>query len=297
MTARYAVIIPTLNAAASISRLIRCLQAQTLPPERILVVDSSSEDDTARIAGGFPGVQVLTVERKDFDHGGTRDTAIRACDAPFVVLMTQDALPADNGCMETLLAPMADRRVAAVCARQIAWPEADAAEKAVRAFRYPDVSDSWGREDIPRLGIRAYLLADVCAAYRREAYLAVGGFEHPIATNEDMLIAADFLTAGYRLAYSAEARVLHSHNHSLRQEYARNKLIGGFLARYEGRFESPGEMGEGLRMVRVISAELLKRGQFAAWVRFGAGCAARLLGNRAGRREEKARVERARLDG
>ncbi len=288
MTTRYDIIIPTLNAERCIAPLIGSLLAQTLPPEQILVVDSESEDATARIARAHEGVRVLTVARARFDHGGTRDMAIRACASPFAVLMTQDALPMDAGCMAALLEPMADARIAAVCARQVARAGASTSEKAVRAFRYPDESRTWGREDVAGLGIRAYLLSDVCAAYRREAYLAVGGFEHPIATNEDMLIAADFLRAGYRLAYSAKARVWHSHSHTLRQEYARNRLIGGFLARYEGRFDAQGELGEGARMVREISAKLLRQGEFAAWVRFGAGCATRLLGNRAGRRAARA---------
>ena len=284
MATRYDIIIPTLNAARYIAPLIESLRAQTLPPGEILIADSDSGDDTVKIAESYEGVRVLKIEREEFDHGGTRDMAIRACASPFFVLMTQDALPMDARCMEALLAPMADARVAAVCARQVARPEARDSERAVRAFRYSDQSRAWGREDVSKLGIRAYLLSDVCAAYRREDYLAVDGFERPIATNEDMLIAADLLKAGYRLAYSAEARVWHSHDHTLRQEYERNRLIGGFLARYGDRFDAPGELGEGARMVREISAQLLRKGEIGEWIRFGAGCATRLLGNRAGRR-------------
>jgi hypothetical protein len=40
-----------------------------------------------------------------------------------------------------------------------------------------------------------------------------------------MLIAADLLRAGYRLAYSARAAVWHSHNHTLKQEYERHLLL------------------------------------------------------------------------
>ena len=91
------------------------------------------------------------------------------------------------------------------------------------------------------LGIRSFLLSDSCAAYRRSAYESVGGFTHPIETNEDMLIAADFLRAGYALVYQAEARVLHAHNYSLLQEYRRNRKIGAFLVRYSERFQGANE--------------------------------------------------------
>ena len=293
---RYTAIIPVLDAAATINRQLEVLRQQTLPPEEILVVDSGSGDDTVALAEAVPGVQVIALRRGEFDHGGTRDMAIRESTTPFAVLLTQDALPMDNGWAEALLRPFEDERVAAVCGRQVAREDARASERAIRAFRYPGEDRVWGREDVPALGARALLLADVCAAYRREAYEAVGGFERPIATNEDMLIAADFLRAGYRLAYSAGARVWHSHDHTLRQEYERNRKIGAFLERYASRLGEVGEMGEGLRMVREVSARLLREGHPLEWMRFGLGCAVKLLGNRAGRRSAAAQEPPVRGD-
>ena len=209
--------------------------------------------------------------------------AFHACQSPVVVFMTQDALPTDSRCMENLLFPLTDERVAAVCARQIARPEARASEKAFREFRYPKKSEVWNKEDVPRLGIRAYLLSDACSAYRRTAYEAVGGFEHPIITDEDMLIAADFLNAGYRLAYQADACVWHSHRYTFRQEYQRNYRIGQFLARYGHRFGGSGEMGEGLRMIGFVTKKLLQKGKVWEIPPFWVNCAAKFLGSRAGK--------------
>lgn len=281
---RYTAIIPTLNAAATLRRQVQAILDQSAPPDAIIVIDSDSDDGTAELAASMPGVRVMSVKRRTFDHGGTRDMAIRASDTPFVILLTQDALPTDAHWAAALLAPFGDGRVAAVCGRQVARSDARACEKAVRAFRYPDESIVWSSADLPRLGVRGYLLSDVCAAYRRKAYDAVGGFEHPISTNEDMLIAADLLNAGYWLAYSAEARVWHSHNHTLKQEYLRNRLIGEFLVRYSDRFAQTGETGEGLRLVRHVSAELVRQGNPGQLVSFWLDCGARLLGNRAGKR-------------
>jgi len=55
-------------------------------------------------------------------------------------------------------------------------------------------------------------------------------------------------------------------------------------------------MGEGMRMVRQISVELLKGGRFGEWIAFGLNCVARLLGNRAGRREEGKRAKKVRMN-
>ena len=283
----YTAVIPVLNPGKErLNRLIETLLKQTMPPEEILMPDSASEDGAPQAAACRFGenIRLIPVERECFDHGGTRDMAIRMCSTPFAVMMTQDALPTDDRCMEKLLQPFSDPQVAAVCGRQIAYPEAKARERAIRAFRYSEKSDVWDRTDAARRGITAYLLSDVCAAYRISAYRAVGGFTYPIETNEDMLIAADFLDTGYKLAYQGDAAVWHSHDNTLRQEYERNKKIGMFLAKYGDRFGDGNVTGEGLALVKYVCNRLMKEGKIPEIIPFGMNCAARLLGNRSGKR-------------
>lgn len=287
------VIIPTLNAGEQIDRLLDALLSQTAAPEEILVVDSQSDDDTAARAAAHPGVHVEVIAREAFDHGGTRDWALRRTKGEFVVFQTQDALPVERTCLERLLEPFAMPRVAAVGGRQIAYPEARPFERLVRAHNYPAENRVWSAEDRERLGVRAYLISDVCAAYRREAYLSAGGFDHPIMTNEDMLMAEKLLSAGWSLAYSAEAAVFHSHRLSWRQEFRRNFIIGRTMKRYEHRFRCGSEMGEGMALVKDVLARLLREGKLAECVGFGWNCSARLLGNRLGRGLEARESRRA----
>lgn len=287
------VILPTLNAAGEIAALLAALIGQTQPPEEILVVDSGSTDGTAELARAH-GARVISVPCGQFDHGGTRDAALRQTAGEFVLFLTQDALPADERYIEHLLKPFANERVAAASGRQLPRPDARPYVRAVQQYRYPAQSRVWGAEDREALGIRAYHLSDVCSAYRRSAYEAVGGFPHPLPTNEDMLIAAAFLDSGYRLAYCADAAVVHSHDLTLRQEYRRNVLIGRFLQEYGERLGNLRETGEGLRMVRQVLSQLLRSGHPLECPAFAADCAARLLGSRAGRRAGTAGQRRIR---
>ncbi len=280
---KFSVIIPTLNAGAQLEVLLCRLEDQTVQPDEIIVVDSASEDDTLSIASAHPLVQVLSIQRSDFDHGGTRDMALRRCRGEAVLFLTQDALPTDERYIERLTAPFADERVAAVGGRQIAYPDARPFERAVRAFNYPAADRVWDSGDIARLGVRAYLISDVCSAYRRSAYLAAGGFDHPIKTNEDMLMAQKLLRAGHRLAYSGSASVFHSHHFTLKQEYRRNRLIGWTMKHYEDRFANAEEMGEGVKLALAVVRTLVREGHVWECVPFAFNCAARLLGNRAGR--------------
>ena len=282
---RISVIIPTLNAAAQIEKLLSLLRIQHIKPDEILVVDSQSDDDTCRLAEKA-GVRVVKILRKEFDHGGTRDMALRQTTGDIVVFMTQDALPVDECFLEKLIEPFSDPDVAAVGGRQIAYPDARPFEQAVRAKNYPDEKRIWDAQKIEQLGVRAFLISDVCAAYRREAYLAVGGFDQPILTNEDMLMAERLLHAGYKLAYTGEACVYHSHHFTLEQEYRRNYIIGQTMKRYEARFEHVGEMGTGIKLAKDVLRDLMCEGHFVESFCFAANCAARLLGNRMGRAKE-----------
>ncbi len=281
------VVVPTLNAGERIGELLDRLRAQILPPDEVLVVDSGSTDGTVALARAH-GARVLPIPRKAFDHGGTRDMAFRESTGEFVVFMTQDALPVDERCIECLLQPFSDALVAAVGGKQVAWPDARPYERLIRAHNYPDENRVWVREDIPRLGVRAFMISDVLAAYRRKPYLETGGFDHPIMTNEDMLMAQKLLDAGYRLAYSGEAVVYHSHRLTLCQEYRRNELIGRTMKRYEQRFCHVQEMGTGTALAKAVAVELLREGHGMECIAFAVNCAMRLAGNRIGRwREEK----------
>ena len=283
---RCSVIIPTRNAGEQIVSLLGALASQSVKPEEILVVDSQSDDGTQERARRAEGVRVVSIRRDDFNHGGTRDMALRMTRGDIAVFMTQDALPVEEDCLAHLLAPFEDTHVAVVGGRQIARPDARPFEKRVRAYNYPDADRKWDQSAVGRMGVRAFLISNVCAAYRRTAYEAVGGFDHPILTNEDMLITQKFLEAGYTAAYSAQAAVYHSHRLTWRQEYRRNYLIGRTLRRYEERFCHAREMGEGLALFRHVTGELMREGQIAEGMAFAANCAARLLGNRMGRLRE-----------
>ena len=61
-----------------------------------------------------------------------------------------------------------------------------------------------------------------------------------------------------------------------------------YLDAVRAHFPDSGALGEGLRMVKAVSAQLLKRGRIIEWFAFGLNCLSRMLGNRAGRRQEKA---------
>ena len=197
--------------------------------------------------------------------------------------MTQDAVPADERMIEAMLRPFEDEDVAMVTARQLPKAGARKYVRFVQEFNYPKESNCRTRHDIESMGLKAYFASDSCSMYRRRSYDAVGGFEDPCTTNEDMLIACRFLKAGFKVAYEASACVYHSHNLSFKSQLKRNVEIGRFLRKYDSELAAPSEMSEGMRLVRSVAGQLLREGDAVGLLQFAFDCLARLIGNRIGR--------------
>lgn len=281
---KISVIIPALNAEKDLPGLLKALSEQTVRADEIIVTDSESTDRTRQIAEAA-GARVIPVPQKEFDHGGTRDMALRASSGDTVVFLTQDAVPADSNFLENLVRPLEQERVAVVTGRQLPKADATPMEKLVREFNYPAASHIRSEADVEKMGIKAFFCSDVCAAYNREIFLELGGFEHPLKTNEDMFFAAKTLRNGYRVAYAADAQVFHSHNLTLKEQFQRNRIQGYEIERHRELLGNVSQVPEGWKLVRFMSARLLKEGRLVSFVRFGLDCCARFLGSRTGRKE------------
>jgi rhamnosyltransferase len=253
-----------------------------------LVVDSASDDGTR--FDNFPaGWQLLRISAADFNHGGTRNLALQHLPAgtDVVVFMTQDALLADAGAVQALVAAFADPDVACAYGRQLPHANATPVAAHARCFNYPATSRVVSLADKARLGIKTCFLSNSFAAYRLADLQAVGGFPSNVILGEDMSVAARLLMAGKRVAYVAEACVHHSHNYSVMEEFRRYFDTGVFHARSPWLLQTfGGAGGEGLRFVR---SELSYLCRHAPWAIPGAmlRTLAKWLGYKLGRQEAR----------
>lgn len=279
------IIIPTLNAEKLIKPLLDNLYSQTVAADEIIIVDSESTDKTVEICKSYPKVKVISILKKDFDHGKTRDMAFKQSKGDIVIFMTHDATPANKDFIKNLVSHLeSDSKLAVVSGRQVARSDAKEAERLVREFNYPAKSNIRSKKDIPIYGIKTFYCTDVCSAYRRSAYIDVGGFNYPLKTNEDMFFAARAIYKGYKAGYAADAIVFHSHNLTLKQQYKRNFDLGYELEKHKNLISNVSANSEGFKMVKYVSLKLLKKGRFISFVRFGFDCCARLLGNKKGKK-------------
>ncbi|MDG0794521.1 glycosyltransferase [Cohnella ginsengisoli] len=278
---KVSVILPTLNAEKYLVNLIGKLQEQTLRPHEILVVDSRSDDGTLLMAKRL-GAKVMSVERKDFDHGGTRNLAAQKTTGDVLVYMTQDAVPQHDRFIEEIVAPFADTKVAAVCGRQIARAESNVLERMTRDINYPELYIHKTLADLDRFGIKLFFFTNVCSAIRRDVFLQLGGFPAPIILNEDMMIAAKCITNGYAVVYNPRASVIHSHDYSLKKQFKRNFDIGVSMRMNEWIFQYARAEKEGGRLVSEQLGRLWKQGNWTWIPRWIAEAGAKYVGYRFG---------------
>lgn len=284
---KVSVIIMTLNAEEYIKNMLDILCKQSLMPIEIIVADSESTDNTVEIAKTYDLVKIFEIKRSEFDHGGSRNAALKESVGDFVLFFTQDAVIEQDDYIEQITSNFEDESVAMVCARQKAKTGAAHYERLIRNFNYPMVKRVRTKADIEVMGVKAFYMSDACSAYRRTAYFDLGGFEYPILTNEDMLIAARALEKGYKIVYDPSAYVLHSHNFTCRQEFKRNFDVAAFMVMHKDVFAGMKIEGEGMKLVKYVSKGLLARLHFISFVKFGLICIAKFAGYRKGLCVEK----------
>ena len=281
------VVIPLYRPKEEFVTLIKLLKKQTLPINRIILVNTDQtlyDEFEKRVSfdASEYGAEVYHVTAGEFDHAGTRHMAMLKSEAEAVVMMTQDAIPADENLLAHLTAHLTDG-VAVAYARQLPRKNAGIIERVTREFNYPGEYRLRDASDIERMGIKAFFCSDVCAAYRRELYLEVGGFKAPAIFNEDMIFAHDALIKGYKVAYAADAEVYHSHNYSRMHQRRRNFDLGVSQADHPEVFEGIKSESEGKRLVKYALKRFNRLRRPWLVFPFGIQCAFKLLGYRLGK--------------
>lgn len=258
------VIIPVYKPDKKLEKLFSGLLSQSLKPDRIIILNTEAEGfqnyviadriekvmKKQRVYGKKRiDVHVAAIRKKEFDHGGTRRYGVSMSSADYFIMMTQDAVPADDYLIERLIDAVKEEGCAIAYARQCASLNSSMVEQCTRLFNYPGRSRTKTRADLPELGIKTYFCSDVCAAYKRSAYEQAGGFPERTIFNEDAIIAARLIEAGCSISYVAEARVMHSHNYSLSEQFRRNFDLGVSHTEYREIFAGVPAEKEGTRLV------------------------------------------------
>lgn len=216
---------PTLNGGPLLAAVLDAIDRQDGAPSlEKIAIDSGSSDDTVANLERH-GFEVESINKRDFEHGATRDRAISRTSGDIIVLLTQDAEPADDQWLSRLCNCYADPAVGAAYCRQLPRPDCNPfiaarlkqwnAGRDQRIVQRLEASqDLESLEPMERLRLCAF--DNVASSVRRSTWLR----HHFGSCNfgEDVTFGKKVILDGQSIVFEPSSRVIHSHNRSARSE-------------------------------------------------------------------------------
>lgn len=216
---RFSVIIPAYNAEKTLSSCLESLAEQSVRKEdyEIIVVDDGSTDGTSKIAKGFNANHIFQTNK---GPAAARNRGAREARGAIILFTDSDCVPEHNWIQE-MVGPFSDADVVGVKGAYKTRQKEMAARFAQAEFE--------DRYDLLQKSSSIDMIDTYSAAFRKDVFLKMGGFDEsfPVANNEDTDLSYRLAAAGYKLVFSQNAFVYHTHPDTL-MKYLRLKFRRGY---------------------------------------------------------------------
>jgi rhamnosyltransferase len=224
---RVSLVMPTLNGGELLERVLQGIDSQPGAAElERVAIDSGSDDGTVERLERH-GFAVHGIDRRDFNHGATRDLGISKTGGDVIVLLTQDAVPADEDWLPQLVAAYDDPATAAAYCRQIPREDcnplirqrilewtAGKTERVVQRLEGDPAEAFEALDPMARLQTCAY--DNVAGSVRRSTWEEIP-FGHR-RFGEDVAFGKRVILSGRSIVYEPGSAVIHSHNRTPKAE-------------------------------------------------------------------------------
>ena len=252
-------IIPVYHPGKEFYNLLEKLSNQSFQLNKIILMNTGDAPWKQKVEEKYPLCEIHLITKEEFDHGGTRHLGTTFSGADYLLFLTQDAEPANDKLVENLVqAFLQDDSIKAAYGRQLPNATCREIEKYTRSFNYPAESRVKSRDDLKTLGIKTFFCSNVCAMYEKAAYDRLGGFIRRTIFNEDMIYAGGLIQKDYKIAYVAEAEVIHSHNYNALEQFHRNFDLAVSQTDNPQIFAGIRSEKEGIRLVVNTAKHLVK---------------------------------------
>ena len=216
---KVSIILPTKNVENYIGDLLRNVYRQDFSGEVETIILDSSDDRTLEIAKKFP-VKFIRVEEDDYNYGGTRNFGARMAKGKYLIFLSADVAIKDPQWLTKLLKPFDDSMVAGVFGRQHPKENASPMEEFFIQYVYPQKSYTLEQDGQGKIQLKDRMFfSNTNAAIRKDVWEEINIPE--MLMSEDQEWAKRVLLSGYKIAYTSESVVYHSHDYSLKQVFHR----------------------------------------------------------------------------
>ena len=271
------IVIPVKNEAAGIRACLDSWTNQTIDVEEIVVIDSGSTDGTVEICRAYPQVKLVEIPGEEFNHGTTRNRAMREVTGELTLMTVGDGMAYDRRVLERMQRHFHDREVAGVCGMQVVPHHRDKnpiqwfRPQSIPVFQKVAFADPQAFDALPAdKKLQAASWDDVIAMYRTNILRDHIPFKK-ITYGEDPVWAIDAIKAGHALIYDRACRVYHYHLEDKEITYKRSITMNFLRHRLFGAVPQPSALSirSFLSNVKTLSSlrELSFREKFR-WLRF-----------------------------
>jgi len=213
------VVVPAYNASCAIGNCLAALHAQSYPGElfEVIVVDDGSSDNTAEIAKSM-GAKVLVQPNQG--AAAARNLGAKAARGELILFTDSDCEPQEDW-IERMVEPFTGSQIIGAkgfyqtrqrgSVARFVQVEYEVKYDMLKKERYIDFVDTYS------------------AAYRRDIFLKVGGFDpvYTTASAEDVELSYRLALQGYKMVSVSHAFVFHRHPDTL-LAYLKRKYRNGY---------------------------------------------------------------------
>jgi GT2 family glycosyltransferase len=227
------VIIVNWNSGELLAECLRRVEAQTIQPERVLVVDNASTDCSVTGAGELAGNVAVLRMKANIGFAAGNNRALAECDTEFVALLNPDAYPEPDWLERLLAAARAHPDAAAFGSRQLCQGDPEVLDGIGDNYHMSGLAwrERHGmRQEAGDLAARE--IFSPCAAavlYRRRALADAGGFDEDFfCYQEDVDLGFRLRLAGHKAMYVPDAVVHHVGSASTGGQWSDFAVYHGF---------------------------------------------------------------------
>lgn len=209
------VVIPLYNGAAHITACLDGLAAQTAPADEIIVVDDGSTDASAATVRAWqrahPACPLRLVEQLNGGPSSARNRGARAASGDLLLFTDADCVPAPGwvAAFAAALNQPAGHGAPDAAMGCYAGPQASAAA----AFAQLEFDERYAlMARRTAAGLPLVFAATYSCAYRRDRFLALGGFDTDVLSNEDVDLAYRLVQHGGRIVFAPDAAISQPHD-------------------------------------------------------------------------------------
>lgn len=279
------IICPLYNAEDYIEQLNKSLKNQkNVDIKKISYILTESTDATQFILDKI-SANYESIKANEFSHSLSRENVAMKSNADILVFITQDVEIKNDDWLEKLVAPIINGEAEASFSRQ--FTKYDNIEKYTREKNYPEKSYIVSKEDLDKIGLRAFFFSDASSAIKTEVFKKINGYDGKnLPTNEDQYVAYKIITNGYKIKYCADSVVYHSHQFTLKQLYKRYYDTGLFFSQ-ENYLDKYGTNKTGGGLATYILKRALQDRNFKVLLRFLPDMAVRFIGMKVGKIDDR----------